>query len=292
MNVVFEYRGRRVTESELGAIRALIAAHPQASRRALSKKLCAAWQWVQPNGSPRDMVCRGLMLGLHRRGLIDLPPLRRCPPNPLARRRRPATVAIDRTPVRVRLRALGGLAFVQVRRTAAEPLFNALIEEHHYLGYTQPVGEQLKYLVYAAGRPLACFAWSSAPRHLEARDRFIGWSATARRQNLRFVAYNTRFLILPWVQVRHLASHLLAQMVRRLARDWQQLYGHPVYFAETFVDRARFAGTCYRAANWVSLGTTTGRGKNDLTHRPNRSRKEVLGYPLSAQFREQLSEGG
>lgn len=292
MNVVFEYRGRRITESDLGAIRALIAAHPQASRRALSKKLCEVWQWVQSNGNPRDMVCRGLMLGLHRRGLIELPALRRCPPNPLARRRRPRTVEMDRTPVRARLRGLGALQFVQVRRTVAEPLFNALIEAHHYLGYTQPVGEHLKYLVYGAGRPLACFAWSSAPRHLEARDRFIGWSATARRQNLRFVAYNTRFLILPWVQVRHLASHLLAQMVRRLSRDWQQLYGHPVYFAETFVDPARFAGTCYRAANWVSLGTTTGRGKNDLTHRPTRSLKEVLGYPLSAQFREQLSEVG
>ncbi len=292
MNVVFEYRGRRVTESELGSIRALIAAHPQASRRALSKQLCEVWQWVQPNGRPRDMVCRGLMLGLHRDGLIDLPPRRRCPPNPLARRRQPLAVAIDRTPVRARLRELGALEFVQVRRSVAEPLFNALIEAHHYLGYTQPVGEHLKYLVYGSGRPLACFAWSSAPRHLAPRDRFIGWSAAARRQNIRFVAYNPRFLILPWVEVCYLASHLLAEMVRRLSRDWQQLYGHPVYFAETFVDPERFAGTCYRAANWVHLGATTGRGKEDLTHRANRSLKDVLGYPLSAQFRERLSEVG
>jgi hypothetical protein len=292
MNVVFEYRGRRVTESDLGQVRALIAAHPQASRRALSKKLCEAWQWMQPNGRPRDMVCRGLMLGLHRGGLIELPALHRCPPNPLARRRRPAAVAIDRTPVRARLCELGALEFVQVRRTAAEPLFNGLIEEHHYLGYTQPVGEHLKYLVYAEGRPLACFAWSSAPRHLEPRDRFIGWSAAARRHSIRFVAYNTRFLIVPWVEVRHLASHLLARMVRRLSADWEQLYDHPVYFAETFVDPERFAGTCYRAANWVHLGRTTGRGKDDLTHRPNRSFKDVLGYPLIPQFRERLSELG
>ena len=292
MDVVFAYRGRRVTASDLGEVRALIAAHPQATRRALSQHLCAAWQWVQPNGRPRDMVCRGLMLGLHRAGLIELPPRHHRPPNPLARRQRPPTVVIDRTPVRTRLGALGALDFVAVRRTAAEPLFNALLEAHHYLGYTQPVGEHLKYLVYAAGRPLACFAWSSAPRHLEPRDRFIGWSAAARRQNIRFVAYNPRFLILPWVEVPHLASHLLARMVRRLSADWQQLYGHPVYFAETFVDSERFRGTCYRAANWIALGTTTGRGKDDLTHRPNRSRKDVLGYPLIPQFRERLAELG
>jgi hypothetical protein len=289
MDVVFAYRGRPVTESDLGQIRELILTHPQASRRALSKKLCAAWQWQQPNGAPRDMVCRGLMLGLHRQGLIDLPSRRRRPPNPLARRARPGPVVIDRTPVRGALATLGALEFVQVRRTAAEPLFNALIEAHHYLGYTQPVGEHLKYLVYAGGRPLAGLAWSSAPRHLAPRDRFIGWSAAARRRNIRFVAYNTRFLIAPWVEVRHLASHLLGRMVRRLSTDWEQLYGHPIYFAETFVDPQRFAGTCYRAANWVHLGRTTGRGKDDLTHRPNRSLKDVLGYPLIAQFRERLA---
>jgi hypothetical protein len=190
------------------------------------------------------------------------------------------------------LRDLGALEFAQVRRTAAEPLFNALIEAHHYLGYTQPVGEHLKYLVYGNGRPLACFAWSSAPRHLEARDRFIGWSAAARRHNIHFVAYNTRFLIVPWVEVRLLASHLLARMVRRLSADWDQIYGHPIYFAETFVDPERFAGTCYRAANWVHLGRTSGRGKDAPTRRPNRSLKDVLGYPLIAPFRQRLSELG
>lgn len=187
---------------------------------------------------------------------------------------------------------VGRLDWVQVRRSAQEPLFNALLHAHHYLGYTQPVGEQLKYLVYAGERPVACFAWSSAPRHLGPRDRFIGWSPAQRRANLRFVAYNPRFLILPWVAVRQLASHLLGRMVRRLSADWEQLYGHPVYFAETFVDAERFRGTCYRAANWMYLGTTTGRGKDDRTHRPNRSRKDVLGYALIPQFRERLAAGG
>jgi hypothetical protein len=176
-----------------------------------------------------------------------------------------------------------------VRRTADEPLFNSLIETHHYLGYVQPVGEHLKYLIYAQGRPIACMAWSSAPRHLGPRDRFIGWSAESRRKNIRFIAYNTRFLILPWVRVRHLASHILARMARVVPVDWQRMYNHPIYFLETFVDPERFRGTCYRAANWVYLGRTTGRGKDDQTNRPNRPKKEILGYPLLSRFRELLT---
>jgi len=290
MNVLFEHRGRPVSAGDLAVIRALIAANPRASRRRLSTLLCEIWQWRQPNGHLRAMVCRSLMLGLHRNGLIELPPRRCAPPNPLARRARPPAVAIEQTPVRGTLGEVGALEFVQVRRSDRETLFNALLEAHHYLGYTQPVGEHLKYLVYAGERPLGCFAWSSAPRHLAPRDRFIGWSAAARRQNLRFVAYNSRFLILPWVAVRHLASHLLGAMVRRLSADWQRLYGHPIYFAESFVDRERFAGTCYRAANWIWLGCTTGRGKADQTHRANRSLKDVLGYPLTRDFRTRLGQ--
>jgi hypothetical protein len=133
-------------------------------------------------------------------------------------------------------------------------------------------------------------AWSSAPRHLGSRDRHIGWSGEARRRNIRFVAYNTRFLILPWVEVPHLASHILGSIASSLSKDWEHLYDHPVYFAETFIDPGRFRGTCYRAANWKLLGLTTGRGKDDMTHRPNRPVKEVLGYALTPRFRELLRE--
>jgi hypothetical protein len=160
------------------------------------------------------------------------------------------------------------------------------------LGYSPPVGEHLKFLVRAQGRPIACFAWSSAPRHLGPRDRYIGWSREVRQASLRFVAYQTRFLILPWVRVPHLASHLLGRMARQLSADWQRVYAHPIYFTETFVDPERHRGTCYRAANWILLGETTGRGKNDLTHRPNRSRKLVFGQPLVRDFRRQLGVGG
>jgi len=290
METLLQYRGRAVTRKDAAFIRDLIVAHPALSRRALSKKLCEEWGWVQPNGQLRDMVCRGLMLALHRAGHIELPPVRRVPHNPLARRRTPAPVEIDRTPIECSLRDLGPLTIVQVRRTSEEPLLGSLIETHHYLGYTQPVGEHLKHLVYAGDRPVACFTWSSAPRHLGPRDRFIGWSAEARRRNIRFLAYNSRYLILPWVRVPHLASHLLGRMARRLSGDWEQLYGHPVHFVETFVHSERFRGTCYRAANWVYLGQTTGRGKDDQTHRPNRPLKDVLGYPLTRHFRALLCE--
>lgn len=274
--------------SDVDLIRNLIAAHPGASRRALSKKLCEAWGWVQPNGVPCDMICRGLMLQLHRAGEIELPPVRQVNPNPFLDRKKPLPVEIDRSPIRARLSEIRPIEFIQVRRRAEEGLFNSLIEEHHYLGYTHPVGEHLKYLIYAGSRPVACFAWSSAPRHLGPRDRFIGWGIEARKRNIRFVAYNTRFLIFPWVEVPHLASHLLGRMTRRLSVDWQFQYGHPIWFVETFVDPGRFRGTCYRAANWISLGWTTGRGKNAPSMKPTRSQKEVLGLPLSRRFRELL----
>ena len=290
MSVRLTYRGRSVTDDDVAFIHGLMAAHPAASRRALSIKLCEAWQWVQPNGSPRDMVCRGLLLALHRAGHIQLPPPRYVVRYDPSKRHTPAPVAIDTAPLHGPLRAVQPLTFHQVRRTPDESLVNSLIEQCHYLGYTQPVGEHLKYLVYAGQRPVACLAWSSAPRHLGCRDRFIGWSAEARRRNIRFIAYNPRYLILPWVQVPHLASHILGQMARRLPRDWEQVYGHPVYFLETFVDPQRYRGTCYRAANWTVLGRTTGRGKDDQTGRPNRSIKDVLGYPLRRDFRRLLAQ--
>ena len=300
MATILTYRGRVVSERDVAQIRELIGSHPEQSRRGLSAKLCEAWRWTQPNGRPRDMVCRSLMLELHRMGHIELPPVRYRPPNPLARRSRPAlAVDVDRSPIRCALRELGPLEFRQVRRTPEEALFNGLIEQHHYLGYTQPVGEQLKFVVRAraAGKPweesavVGCLAWSSAPRHLGPRDRHIGWSAAERRRNIHLVAYNPRFLIPPWVEVPHLASHLLGRMVRMLPAEWERIYGHVVYFAETFVDAPRFAGTCYRAANWLHLGRTTGRGKDSQSKRPNRSLKDVLGYPLVRDYRRRLCAG-
>ena len=283
-----KYRGRVITAEDIFYIREFIAAHPRASRRRLSEKLCEAWQWRQANGALRDMVCRGLLLMLDRTGQIELPAVKFVPHNPLERRARPEPVPVDTTPVLCPLPQLQPLEIEQVRRTDHEPLFNSLMEQYHYLAYEQPVGEHLKFLIWAQGRPIACLAWSSAPRHLGSRDRYIGWSAEARRRNIRFLAYNTRYLILPWVRVAHLASHILGRMANQLSAEWERMYGHPVYFAETFIDPTRFRGTCYRAANWKFLGLTTGRGKNDHTYKPNRPIKEVLGLPLTARFRELL----
>jgi hypothetical protein len=187
----WRYRGRTIGAEDITFIRELIAQHPRLSRRKLSVKVCEAWQWRQANGALRDMVCRGLLLMLHRAGAIELPKVRQVSTNPLARREPPPAMLVDQTPITDPFQQIMPIAIEQVRRTADEPLFNSLIEHHHYLGYEQPVGEHLKYLAWAqplqrrrpvagdpgARRPIACLAWSSAPRHLGSRDRYIGWNA-------------------------------------------------------------------------------------------------------------------
>jgi len=240
------------------------------------------------------MLARGLLLALHRAGHVQLPPARpRAPRNhlalPHAQRRVPHPVTVDCTPLRASVKQLRPLlTFCQVRRTPQEALCNWLLHSEHYLGFVRPVGENLKYVVFCGLRPIAVFAWSSAPRHLGPRDRYIGWSQEQRRKNISLVAYNTRFLVPSWVQVPHLASHLLSRMTRMLPEEWQKIYGHPVCFAETFVDPERHRGTCYLAANWVRLGTTQGLGKDSRSNKPNRSIKDVLGLPLTKDFRERL----
>jgi hypothetical protein len=286
---MFTYRGRAVNDNDIAFINDLIAQNPRASRWALSRMLCRAWNWVQPNGELRDMVCRSMMLELHRAGHIRLPEKKRSPRNFLVDRKKPEKIEIEQRRLQARLSDIRPLEFRQVRRSPDEKLFNSLIEQFHYLGYCHPVGEQLKYIVYAHRRPIACLSWSSAPRHIGSRDRFIGWTAKMRKHHLCLMAYNSRFLLLPWVHVPSLASHILGRMARILPRDWQRIYHHGICYLETFVDKRRFAGTCYKAANWIYLGDTTGRGKNDQTRKPNRSIKAVWGYPLVKNFRERMT---
>jgi hypothetical protein len=288
MDLAIQYRGRVATPEDVTFINNLIKDNPNDSRRALSLKLCKAWNWRQPNGQWRDMVCRGFMLELHRTGYIQLPAKKFTPNNPLINRKPPESIPVDQSPLSTSLNQVRPLRFLQVRRNGNEKLFNSLIATYHYLGYCQPVGEHLKYMVFTGKRPLACLSFSSAPRHIRCRDQFIGWDADTRKKNLSFMAYNTRFLVLPWVNIKCLASHILAQVVRILPEDWQRLYHHRVYYLETFVDTQRFKGTCYKAANWIYLGKTTGRGKNDQTGKPNRSLKAVYGYPLVKDFRKRL----
>jgi len=234
------------------------------------------------------MVCRSLLLILESKGFIKLPPKKCTPANPLANRKRPSKVIVDETPIHSSVADLLPIQLKQVRRTPVEKIFNGLVSQYHYLGYTQPIGEHLKYVAFSNDRPIACLAWGSAPWYIGVRDRFIGWYKKIRENNLHLIANNLRFLILPWVQVSCLASHLLALNRSRLSQDWQNLYHHPVYLLETFVDTERYLGTCYQADNWICVGETTGQGKLSKSRQPRLSKKAVYVYPLTKNFRREL----
>lgn len=287
MELNVKYQGKSVTPDDLQFIKQIIANNPNASRRQLSKLICEAWNWRQANGHLKDMVCRGLLLELERSGHLKLPAVKFRPNNPLANRCRPAKPDIDKTPIY----HYDHIEVKQVRRTRYEKLYDGLISEYHYLGYVYPIGEYLKYIFFTNGRPIGCIGFSSAVRHLKCRDQFIGWSKAQRESHLHLIGYSTRFLILPWVSIYCLASQLLSKIVKVVSQDWQSYFNHPIYFVETFVDSERFRGTCYHAANWIYLGQTSGRGKNDQTFRVNRSLKAVWGYPLCQHFREVLQHG-
>jgi len=289
MKIIVTYRSRNVTASDLEVIKEIIAAHPEGSRRFISQEVCRAWQWRQANGALKDMICRSLLLLLQSKDLIKLPPPKCKPANPLANRKKPDKIEVDRTPIECPIDELFPIHLKQVRKTRLEKLFNSLISEHHYLGYTHPVGEHLKYIAFSNERPIACLVWSSAPWYIGARDRFIGWSTETRQKNLHLIINNTRFLVLPWVKVPHLASHLLSLSRRRLSEDWNSIYNHPIYLAETFVDTDRFQGTCYKADNWIYVGKTTGRGKLSKSIKPTLSKKAIYVYPLRKDFRKRLN---
>ncbi|MFN0025805.1 MAG: Druantia anti-phage system protein DruA [Acidimicrobiales bacterium] len=288
-DVLLSFRGREIRAADVAFLRELIATHPTLSRCALSVRVCQAWNWVQPNGQWRDQLCRSLMLRLHRAGLITLPAPRLTAVNNAIRHRRVRAVApVDATPVTGSLADLEPLVIRQVRRAPGEDLFAHLVQAHHYLGYSRPVGEHLKYVVFTGERPLACLSWSSAPLRLNLRDQFLGAPKAAYQHHLHLIAYNSRFLVLPWVRIPHLASRLLARVSRQIAADWQALYQHPVVLLESFVDTGRFRGTCYQAANWQRVGRSTGRGTKAKPGAPKTSIKELWVYPLTPDYRARL----
>jgi hypothetical protein len=287
--VLLSFRGRPIRQAEVLFLRELIAANPGLSRRRLSVKVCQAWNWVQLNGQPRDMVCRGLMLALHRAGHIELPAKRQSPRNnAITHRRVLEAPPYDTTAIQMSLDRLGPLEVRLVRRAEGEGLFAHLLNRYHYLGYSRPVGEHLKYLVVAGARPIACLAWNSGPLKLKLRDDLVSAPCQAYAHNLHLIAYNSRYLIVPWVKVPHLASHLLGRIARRISADWQQLYEHPIWLLESFVDVEHFKGTCYRAANWMCVGRSIGRGTKAKSHQQTASIKALWAYPLSPNFRQQL----
>ena len=290
---ILTFRKREIHRSDIQFIRNLIEKYPESSRRKLSAQLCEAWDWRQENGQLKDSVCRTLMLKLHREGHIKLPEVRFRTLNPMVNRKKPEKITdIDETVIEGSLKDLGPLEIKVVSGGEDEPLFNSLIETYHYLGYVHPVGETLKVMVWAQGRPIACMAWCSGARRLGLRDRHIGWSPDQRSKNLSSIAYNTRYLIMPWVNVPHLASHLLGRFARDISNQWEERYHHPVHYLETFVQPDRYPGTCYRAANWFSLGLTEGRGVNSKTSKATVPPKELLVYPLNKKYRRIMCSDG
>ena len=284
-------QGREVSDTDIELIRALMAAHPAWGRTPLSEELCRLWDWRNAQGRLKDMAARTMLLKLERAGLIQLPPRQRPSPNASRNRRIPAAPAPSE-PIHAALRNLQPLRVNIVAPGSDDArLFDGLLAHEHYLGHRTTVGENLRYLVQdRQGRTVACVLFGSAAWKCADRDTFIGWDRAARKHNLQHMTNNTRFLIPSWVQVPHLASHVLGLIARRICSDWQAKYGHPVYAMETFVDRSRFKGTCYRAANWMRLGATQGRTRNDRAHSIKASIKDIYVYPLSKHFRQELCD--
>lgn len=289
MKINITYSGKQINADDILFIKNLIKNNPGRSRRFISKELCRLWNWRQPNGYIKDMVCRGLLKKLEDNGLIIQPPKKCNPINPFVKRIPPQIVNVDKTPIKTDLKNLLPIELVSVRKTKYEKLYNSLIHQYHYLKYTYPIGEHLKYIAFSNQRAIACLGWMSAVWYIKCRDRFIGWKSAVRIKNLHLIAYNTRFLILPFVEVPNLASYILGLQAKRISSDWQAIYKHPIYYLETFVDRERgYIGTCYKATNWIYLGKTTGRGKLSKSNKPILSMKDVYGYPLCPNFREIL----
>jgi hypothetical protein len=289
MDATMVVQGRRVTAQDLARIRQLRLERPDWSRRRLSQSLAEEWDWCNARGQLKDMAARTLLLKLEAQGLIQLPPRRQTPSNRMGRS--VPRQNWDSSPVEGKLADLAPLTVREVSSdTAGRVRFAAALAEFHYLGYRGTVGENLQYTVTDNhGRLLACLLFGAAAWKCRARDEFVGWTAGRRERRLQLITNNTRFLVLPFVRVPHLASCILGRVMRRLSRDWEQKYGHPIALVETFVERERFAGTSYKAANWLCLGSTTGRSRQDRYSTLRVPVKDVYVYPLRKDFRRELS---
>jgi hypothetical protein len=280
-------RKRTITDADIVQIQTTVDTHWDKGRKHISKVLCQQWKWFQPNGRLKDMACREILLTLNRKGLISLPP-RLTRANNEKRNRSIPVVEVDQSPVNCKLADLPPVELKMVRSTDAEPLYNSLVHYHHYLGYRQIVGNHLKYIAYIGKRPVACIGWGSAAWSVKSRESFVGWDKKIKENNLHLVANNTRFLILPWISVKCLASKILALNAKRISNDWMDVYHHPLYLLETFVEQNRFKGTCYKAANWIKVGQTKGITKRGHNHLVHGKIKDVLLYPLGKNFRQKL----
>jgi len=287
MDWPLKMQGRFVTEAEINEVRMLLQKHPLWNRSRLSRELCGRWKWRRPDGQIKDMACRELLRKLESRTLIKLPPRQRPGPGRL-----PAIepIVVDQRPISCRLSDIKPVKIVNASNCADyEKVFNYLVKQYHYLSYGRPVGQNMKYMILGRNeRFLGCLLFGAAAWKTEARDRWIGWPTDVRERNLGLICNNTRFLILDWVKVPHLASHAFGACLRRLPRDWRHRYGTDIAMVETFVDTMRYAGTCYKAANWFKIGQTKGRSRQDRDRTLKVSVKDVFVYPLRRDFRQLL----
>lgn len=287
-SIVFRYRSRALSQDDIDLINGTIAQHYSRGRSFISRILCRQWNWLQPNGNFKEYAARDLLLRLEEKGFIQLPPRLR-PKNNLKQKSFAQIPFFSSVPLNGSVKNYADLK-IQLVQTGDDYLWGYLLHHYHYLGRPKLVGEHLRYLVYLDGQVVACQAWASAAFKVKSRDDFIGWSPKTRKQRLYLVANNTRFLILPWIRVKHLASKILAFNLRRLSDDWHNVYNHPIHLAETFVDTSRFEGTCYKAANWRYVGQTKGSGKKGNDYQFHGQSKAVYLYPLDRHFKRELND--
>lgn len=289
-------QGRKVTAKDIGLIKRLMAENPDWHRTRLSKELCIHWDWQKPGGQLKDMSCRSLLLKLEKRGFIKLPEAAYESSKPYKSHSLPIpTVLHSKEPIDNKINELYPIEIKLVESVESDydrcdlRLFKYFISSYHYLGWSGTVGENLKYLFFDRyQRPLGCMLFGAAAWKVQPRDNYIGWKPEIRASNLLYIANNNRYLLLPWVKVEHLASHILGKICRRLNQDWMKKYEHEIYLLETFVETEKFAGTCYKAANWINVGKTQGRGKLDVKSEYALPIKSIWLYPLTPSFRKKL----
>lgn len=277
------YCARDFSLEDIQTIRDLIAQDPKLGRSALSRKLCLLWGWIKPNGELKDMTCRVALLRMQADGLIDLPPSR----IGVVRKRAhfaPTGASDAQAPMTQPVHELGRITLQVVSGKTTSLLWNEYIARYHYLGYAAMSGSQIRYNVFAGDQLVACISFCACAWKLKDRESFIGWSESQRQKNLQLVINNARFLVLPWIQSKGLASKILSLAARQLPKDWKHRYGFEPVLLETFVEYERHKGTCYKAANWVNVGRTTGRGKKSTSHARLIPAKDIWLYPLRKNF--------
>jgi hypothetical protein len=279
-----------ITEDKIEQIRKLIRENPEMNRTKLSRHLCELWNWCGPNHMPKDISCRDMLRDLDKKGIIVLPASKKVS-RVRGEQKSVKHFSHDMTPVTGELRELMPLKVELISSGKPLAVFKSYIDQFHYLGFDRTIGENMKYMIYSRDDiPLACMLFGSAAWACSPRDKFIGWDKKQRRDKLYFATNNSRYLIFPWIRVPCLASHVLSLIAKRISSDWMDKYGHPLYLLETFVENQRFRGTAYQAANWIRVGTTTGRGRDGGHHESILPLKDIYLYPLKKDYRSILCE--